>query len=184
MRLLFLFLLFFTSLYSFENETKEEYLGSSYNLQIATEPSCLSLVGTSQIINRHIGFVNKFSFCDSYLNNSQDYLQEVYSIGSGFSIYANDIYRDSLFISLILGIEQIFLTDIFTDSTGDALNIDALAGIGYQWHFKRGYILSLGAYALYTTPIKYDNKSDIGLKNELSTSSTKISPTILMGWRF
>ena len=183
MKIIFLIIFIYSALFSFEVE-EEKYLGSNYNLSLAYEPSCLHLIGNTDVINENIGVIGNVSFCDDYINASQDHLKEFYSIGTGIAYYPNSIYRDSFFTTLIFSIDKTFLTDIFTGTTGNNLAISNILGLGYQWHFKRGYIISVVAYASYSFILSYDDKSDIALNDELSKNRTKVTPTLLLGWRF
>lgn len=183
MRVIFFILFIYSVLFS--SELKEDsYLGSNYNLYLAFEPSCLSFIGDTDIINEHTGVIGKFSFCDEYLDDSQDYLEQFYSIGSGISFYSNNIYRDSFFTAFIFSLDKTFLTDIFTGTTGNSLALSSITGVGYRWHYKRGYILSLAAYASYSHTLDYNDKSDSGLRDKLSQNTTRLMPTFLLGWRF
>lgn len=183
MKIIFLIIFIYSTLFSYEVE-EEKYLGSNYNLYLAFEPSCLRLLGNTDVINENVGVLGKLSFCDDYINDSQDHLEQLYSIGTGISLYNNSIYRDSFFTTLIFSLNKTFLTDIFTGTTGNSLAISSVASLGYQWHFERGYIISLAAYASYRFTLSYDDKSDIALKDELSKNTTKLTPTLLLGWRF
>ena len=185
MKIFILVLFIYTSLFSLEVEVEEEqYLGSSYNLYVAFEPSCLSFIGNTDVINENIGVLVGARFCDQYLNDSQDYLESIYSIGTGMSLYSDSVFRDSFFTVITFNLNRTFMTDIFTGVTGDSLSISSMLGLGYQWHFKRGYILSIAGYISHDSVLKYDAKSDSNLKDVLSEHTIKATPTFLFGWRF
>jgi len=183
LRIIFLILIFFNTLFSAEIK-EEAYLGSNYNLFLALEPSCLSLIGNTDVLNEHTALVGKLTFCDAYINDSQDYLEEVYNISTGVILYTNNVYRDSFFTSFMLGMSKSFITDIFNEQKGNNLSMSGIISLGYQWHFKRGYTISLAAYASYDKILIYEDKSDARLKSELSKDTTRVGPSLLLGWRF
>ncbi len=184
MRTLLLTIILLTTLLRAEESIEENYLGSNYNLALAFEPSCLHLVGNTDVINEHIASVGKIGFCDTYTDNLQTYLKESIYLGAGAAFYANSVYRDSFFMSLSLNLERAWISDVVQDITGDSYSLYGSIGTGYQWHFQKGYILSLVVYASYRKPFKYKDAGDSDMSQELSQDETNILPTFLVGWRF
>lgn len=185
MKILLLLFIFFNTLFSSDiNENK--YLGSSYSLAFAFEESCLQLVAGTQLIdsNKHIGGLIKVGFCDKYNDDTQDYLLQTYTIGFGTTFFTHDIYRDSFIIALTVDAGVTNANNIFSDTKGGNTILIATTGLGYQWHFKAGYIVSFVTYFSYTKPIIYDTTIDSKLNSILSEPQTKTTPTILLGWRF
>ena len=184
MRHLLWILLLLSNLLQAENNSTPEYLGSSYNLNLAFEPSCLHFIGTTDIKNEHIGPLAKIGFCDEYTDNTQSYLKESLYLGLGLALYSHSIYRDSFILSFSANIERAWVMDVTKDITADSYSVMGIAGMGYQWHFQRGYIFSLMAYYSYRRPFMYKDAGDADLAHEISADENKFLPTFLIGWRF
>ncbi len=162
----------------------ENYRGSSYNLFLAFEPSCLKLVGSTDVINEHFSALAKFGICDTYTDDTQSYLRQSVGTGMGMAFYTNSVYRDSFFLASTVDVEKVWLHDIVQDIVANSFALKGNIGIGYQMHFQRGYILSAGIYYTYVQPVRYTNTSDDALNEELSSSKYAFIPTFLIGWRF
>lgn len=182
LRVLFLMVLVFSSFVYADEQS--EYLGSSYTLDLAFEPSCLQFVGATDIVNEHIGALAKLGFCDMYTNGSQDYLRQSYTLGGGISYYQNSIYRDGFFGALTLNFEKAWVDNILSDSSGESISLVGGAGLGYQFHFKRGYKISLVVYYMMLKNINYDDNADTGINEALLEGDNVFHPTLLIGWRF
>jgi len=166
------------------SEDNESYLGSSFNLNVAFEPSCLSFLGTTEIINKHIGLLGRVSYCDTYTDDTQNYLTESLMFGSGLIFYSHSIYRDSFFLSFAGNLDRAYVKDIVDDIEGDRFTASVAAGTGYQWQFQKGYIVTLAIYVIYSKPFAYETTADSSLNSEISSSFVKYTPTFLLGWRF
>jgi len=183
LRLLLLILLTFSTLLS-ADDNDESYLGSSYNLNLAFEPSCLTFLGATDVINEHIGWIGRASYCNDYTDDAQNYLNSSLILGSGLAFYSHSIYRDSFLLSLSASLDRTYVKDVVDDITGVRMTVSGLVGLGYQWQFQRGYIFTLAMYYTYRKPFAYETTSDNSLNDELSRSSNKFTPTFLIGWRF
>ena len=166
------------------DENNESYLGSSYTLNLAFEPSCLSSIGATSVMNKHIGVLGAVRYCDHYTDDAQNYLRGEWMLGTGLAFYSHSIYRDSFFISLLGSLDHANIKDVVNDITGTQIAVSGTAGLGYQWHFQRGYVFSLVIYYKYSKPFFYDQTNDENLNDELSKSLGKLTPTFLIGWRF
>lgn len=134
--------------------------------------------------NEHFGALVKTGACDAYADESQKYLSESFYLGGGISLYSNSIYRDSFMLALSLNIEHSWINDIVQDISGSSYSVTGVAGAGYQWHFRRGYIFSLIVYYSYRKPFSQSNTSDKELAQKLSQEQRALLPTFLVGWRF
>ena len=170
-------------LLSAQNEV-ENYKGSSYNLFLAFEPSCLTFIGNTEVINKHFSAIAKLGTCDTYTDDTQSYLRQSIGGGAGMAVYLNSVYRDSLFLASTLNIERVWIHDVVQDIIADSNTFKIDMGIGYQIHFKRGYIISAGIYYTYIKPINYNETSNSALNKEVSTVQQLFKPTLLIGWRF
>ena len=183
MKLLILIFLTLSSLWAIDDDN-ESYLGSSYNLNLAFEPSCLTFLGSTDVINKHIGWIGRASYCNNYTDDAQNYLNSSLILGTGLAFYTHSIYRDSFLLSLSTSLDRTYVKDVSADITGVRMTVAGLVGLGYQWHFQRGYIFTLAMYYTYRRPFAYESTSSDSLNEELSQPSSKFTPTFLIGWRF
>ncbi len=182
MRAFILVVLLFSS--SLLAEEDENYLGSSYNVLLAFEPSCLHVIGSTDVYGEHVGGLAKLGFCEAYADDSQTYLDESFYVGTGASFYSNSIYRDSFFLALTLNLAHSWVRDVVNDTTASQYAVQGVVGTGYQFHFQRGYILSLVMYFSYKKPFSQTSTSDQELAEHLPEEEIKYLPTFLVGWRF
>ena len=183
MRLVLFLFLTINTLWAVD-DINESYVGSSYNLNLAFELSCLNFVGATDVINEHFGVIGRVSYCDHYTDDAQSYRNSSLIVGGGLALYSHSIYRDSFFLSLTAGLDRTFIHDVVDDVTGSQVLFSSVVGTGYQWQFQKGYIFSLAMYYVYRNPFYYDTTNDASLNNQLSHSSDKFTPTFLLGWRF
>ena len=166
------------------NDDNVTYRGATFNINLVFDPSCLSLLGTTDVVNKHVGVVGRLSYCDAYEGDAQNYLTESYSLGAGVALYSHSIYRDSFFLSAVGSLGHDHVKDIVVDITAQRFIAIATAGVGYQWQFQRGYIFTLGVYAGYSKPFAYEKSVDEDLNREVADANIKFTPTFLVGWRF
>ena len=183
MRVLILVFLTLSTLWAVD-ENNESYVGTSYNLNLAFELSCLNFVGATDVVNEHFGLLGRVSYCDHYTDDAQNYRKSSLILGGGVALYSHSIYRDSFFLTLTAGFDRTFIHEVSNDITGTQMLFSSVVGTGYQWQFQKGYIFSLAMYYVYRRPLSYDTTTDTGLNEQLSSTSHKFTPTFLLGWRF
>ena len=183
MKLLILIFITLTTLLAVD-ENNESYVGSSYNLNLAFELSCLNFIGSTDVINEHIGLIGRISYCDHYVDDAQNYRNSSLIVGGGVALYSHSIYRDSFFLTFTAGLDRTYVHEVAEDITGIQLLVSSVVGTGYQWQFQKGYIFSLAMYYVYRNPFSYDTTSSATLNDQLSRTSDKFTPTFLIGWRF
>ena len=184
MKKLFILILLGTSILLQANDDNVSYRGSSFNVNLVFEPSCLSLLGNTDVVNKHVGVVGRLSYCDVYEDDSQNYLVESYIVGTGIILFSHSIYRDSLFFSAVGSVGYTNVKDVLLDIAAQRFTALATVGGGYQWHFQKGYIFTVGMYAAYSKPFAYETGLNENLNKAVSAEKIKYTPTFLVGWRF
>jgi len=164
-------------------DNNETYKGSTFNAAMAFEPSCIHFAANTAINNEHFAVLGTSGYCDKYTDDSQTYLRESIYAGAGIMMFSESLYRDSFYLSLSVSLEKAWMREAVSREIGDSYAGLGVALIGYQWHFKKGYILSLMGYFSYLKPFSY-NAADEALKAELKEEKSTYTPTFFIGWRF
>ena len=184
MKKLWILILVTASILLHASDDNVSYKGSSFNINLVFEPSCLSLLGNTDVLNKHVGVVGRLSYCDVYEDDSQNYLVESYIVGTGIVLFSHSIYRDSFFLSAVGSVGYTYVKDVLLDINVQRLTALATVGGGYQWQFQKGYIFTIGMYAAYSKPFAYETSSNKNLNEVVSSEKIKYTPTFLVGWRF
>lgn len=167
---------------------EENYKGSSFNAILSMQLSCLHVEAESELYTKHLAWNTQLGHCDDFVDDAL-YLRESYEANIGLKYFTHSLYRDSFFISAHLGLEYAKLNEVDTYAQANAYSWLSTFGVGYQVHFKRGYILGIGAYISYNAPfsksVDANGADDISaLYWELSKAETKVFPKFMIAWRF
>ena len=162
---------------------ESNYKGSSFNLALVYEPSCLRFIGTTKLIDKHFALSTGFSHCDNYTDEDQILLKKSYSGGLGLGLYSTSVYRSGFVVNIFTALEKSWTEKVSTFDEGESLSLISTLSTGYQFHFEKGYMISLQVYINYAIPLTYYT-SDPLIKENISKSHTKYHPVLILGWRF
>ena len=186
MKHIFILLTLVTFLYSHlqaknvDVNSSQKYLGESYNVLLAVDKACIYIKPQIQQFSSHSAITGNFAHCDHY-DDSQQYLNESLLLGSGITLFSDTPYRSGLFLSFGINLEKSWIRDNVNDKGDDMLTFRLESGLGYQYHFMRGYILALQLQYIHYLPIN-NNRASKEFESEIYQS--KFMPMIMLGWRF